>query len=123
MTPARGHRRSTRERRRFPAWRRSPADLLRPTRGGYATVELALTVPVVVLLLGAALWGVRVAAERLGCLAAAQAGAFALLRGEPAPSAIVAASADAPAGAAVRVVAPVAGHAGLCGSRSSCPGR
>lgn len=84
----------------------------RAMREGYATVELALTVPVVVLLLGAALWGVRVATERLGCLAAAQAGALALLRGEPVPSAVAVASADAPVGATVRVIVPVAGHAG-----------
>lgn len=70
---------------------------------GFVTAETAIVLPVLLLLLGVALWSIAVAGARLRCIDAARAGARAAARGEAAASVVAAAEAAGPAGAVVRV--------------------
>lgn len=71
---------------------------------GYVTVEAALAVPALVLLLGMLLWGLGAVGVQLRCADAARAGARAAARGEAAATVREVAEAAAPEGAVVRVV-------------------
>lgn len=70
---------------------------------GYATAELAITLPVLVLVLGLLLSGVAAAASYLQCMDAARLAARAVARGESIPAARQAATHAAPEGATVAV--------------------
>ena len=59
--------------------------------------------PVLVILLAAALWSIAIAADRLSCLDAARDGARAAARGESAAAVVAAAKAAGPAGSVVEV--------------------
>lgn len=71
--------------------------------GGYATAELAVLLPALVLLLAVLLWGVQAGAAQLRCVDAAREGARAAARGEPAEAVREAALRAGPPGARVRV--------------------
>jgi hypothetical protein len=66
---------------------------------GSATVEIAVALPALVLVVAIALWGVSVAAARVACVDAARAGARAAARGEPLPAVRAAVLQGAPSGA------------------------
>jgi hypothetical protein len=68
---------------------------------GSATVEIAVALPALVLIVAIALWGVSVAAAHVACVDAARAGARAAARGEPAPAVRAAVLRGAPSGARV----------------------
>jgi hypothetical protein len=68
---------------------------------GSATVEIAVALPALVLVVAIALWGVSVAAAHVACVDAARAGARAAARGEPLPAVRAAVLRGAPAGARV----------------------
>lgn len=97
-----------RPRDRFP-WRQGgrPAGGARgPSTGGsfgFATVEIAVALPALLLVTVAALWGVTIASAQLACADAAKTGARAASRGEPLPAVELAVAQAAPAGADVRV--------------------
>jgi hypothetical protein len=73
----------------------------RGAEGGYVTAETAMVLPVLVLLVGVALWAVAVAGAQLRCIDAARDGARAAARGEPDAMAVAAARAAAPDGALI----------------------
>ena len=56
----------------------------RPRDAGYATAELALTLPVLVLVVLAGLWAVSAVSLKAACAEAVRLGARAAARGEPA---------------------------------------
>ncbi|MGZ4620292.1 MAG: TadE family type IV pilus minor pilin, partial [Frankiaceae bacterium] len=56
----------------------------RPGEAGYATAELALTLPVIVLVVLAGLWAVSAVSLKAACAEAVRLGARAAARGEPA---------------------------------------
>ena len=62
-----------------------------------------MVLPVLAVLVGAALWGIAVAAAQLRCVDAARDAARAAARGEPPATVIAAARAAAPAGAQIVV--------------------
>jgi hypothetical protein len=68
---------------------------------GSATVEIAVALPALVLIVAIALWGVSVAAAHVACVDAARAGARAAARGEPPPAVRAAVLRGAPSGARV----------------------
>ncbi|MFC4589081.1 TadE family type IV pilus minor pilin [Sphaerisporangium corydalis] len=70
---------------------------------GSATAEMAVALPSLALVLGAALWAVTAVAAQLECVDAARAGARAAARGEPLEAVRQAAGGAAPAGATVSV--------------------
>lgn len=70
---------------------------------GSATAETAVVLPGLILVLVAALWGVRATASHVACVDAARAGARAAARGEPPAAVRAAASMAGPAGAHVEV--------------------
>ncbi|MFC5908210.1 TadE family type IV pilus minor pilin [Streptacidiphilus monticola] len=70
---------------------------------GYATAELAVVLPALVLLLGVLLWGAVAGAAQLRCVDAAREGARAAARGDPEPAVQAAVRAAAPPGARVVV--------------------
>lgn len=71
-------------RRRWPRRRRARGDPSRGAAGdrGMVTAELATVLPVVVIILVAAIWGVSVAMVKARCLDAAREAARAAARGE-----------------------------------------
>lgn len=69
--------------------------------GGSATVETAMALPALVLILAVALWGVSAAAAQVACVDAARAGARAAARGEPVDMVRAAVRRAAPPGASV----------------------
>jgi hypothetical protein len=71
------------------------------TDAGYVTAETAVVVPVLLVFTGMLLWGLMAAAAQIRCVDAARAGARAAARSEPETTALAAASAVAPRGAAV----------------------
>jgi Flp pilus assembly protein TadG len=71
--------------------------------GGMATAELAVVLPALVLVVGAALTAVSVLLSQLRCVDAAREGARAAARGEPAEVVRSAAVRVAPAAAAVDI--------------------
>jgi Flp pilus assembly protein TadG len=77
--------------------KRSAAD------AGYVTAETAMVLPVLALLLVAALWAVAVAGAQLRCVDAARDGARAAARGESDADAIAVAKVAAPDGADVEL--------------------
>ena len=72
-----------------------------PAERGSATVEIAVALPALVLVVAIALWGVSVAAAHVACVDAARAGARAAARGEPLPAVRSAVLRGAPSGAQV----------------------
>ncbi|WP_405143521.1 TadE family type IV pilus minor pilin [Sphaerisporangium sp. NBC_01403] len=70
---------------------------------GSATAEMAVALPSLVLVLGAALWAIAAVTAQLECVDAARAGARAAARGEPLEAVRHAAGEAAPAGATVSV--------------------
>lgn len=70
---------------------------------GMATVEMAVVLPALVLMLAAGLWLVAAAVGQLRCVDAAREGARTLARGDPPILAVARAEAVAPAGGRVRV--------------------
>lgn len=68
-----------------------------------ATAELAVAMPVVVLVLGLVLGGVSLGIDEVRCVDAARAGARAAARGDPVAEVRVEASRSAPAGSQVAV--------------------
>lgn len=70
---------------------------------GMATVEMAVVLPALVLMLAAGLWLVAAAVGQLRCVDAAREGARTLARGDPQVLAIARAEAVAPASGRVRV--------------------
>jgi Flp pilus assembly protein TadG len=68
---------------------------------GSATVEIAVALPALVLVVASALWGVSVAAAHVACVDAARAGARAAARGEPLSAVRAAVLRGAPARARV----------------------
>jgi hypothetical protein len=68
---------------------------------GSATVEIAVALPALVLVVAIALWGVCVAAAHVACVDAARAGARAAARGEPLPAVRTEVLRGAPSGARV----------------------
>jgi Flp pilus assembly protein TadG len=70
---------------------------------GYVTAETAMVLPVLALVLGAALWAIAVAGAQLRCIDAARDGARAAARGESDAVAVAAAQAAAPAGAQIEL--------------------
>jgi hypothetical protein len=68
---------------------------------GSATVEIAVALPALVLVVAVALWGVSVAAAHVTCVDAARAGARAAARGEPLSAVRAAVLRGAPSGARV----------------------
>lgn len=96
-----GHRRTRPHGERLP----------RPTRAwsrrgdrGSATVEIAVALPALVVVMAVALWGVSAAAAQLACIDAARAGARAAARGEPVAAVRAAVLSAAPHGANVDLV-------------------
>jgi TadE-like protein len=71
------------------------------TQRGSVTVEVAVALPALVLVVAIALWGVSVAAAHVACVDAARAGARAAARGEPPPAVRAAVLRGAPSGARV----------------------
>jgi Flp pilus assembly protein TadG len=71
--------------------------------GGTATAELAVVLPVLVLVIGAAMTAVSVLLAQLRCVDAAREAARAAARGEPAAVVRAAAARAAPDGAGVAV--------------------
>ncbi|QSB05452.1 TadE family type IV pilus minor pilin [Natronoglycomyces albus] len=71
-----------------------------PTRreGGFATAEMAMALPVVTLVLAAAIWSISAMGTHIRAVDAAYSGAIAAARGE---DATVAASSYVPAGSAI----------------------
>lgn len=67
------------------------------------TAETAVVLPVLMLLLGAALWLIAIAGARLRCVDAARDGARAAARGESPVAVVAAAEAAGPAGAVVQI--------------------
>lgn len=82
-------------------WRR------RESRGqsGYATAETAVALPVLVVVLALALWGLSALAAQLACMDAARLAARAAARGESVSAVRAAAVAAAPQGARVGIAA------------------
>jgi Flp pilus assembly protein TadG len=74
---------------------------------GAVTVELALALPVLCVLVWVALWAVGSAATQLACIDAARAGARAAARGESAQAVAELTRSVAPAGATITTVATV----------------
>jgi hypothetical protein len=70
---------------------------------GSATAEMAVALPSLALVLGAALWAVAAVVAQLECVDAARSGARAAARGESLEAVRQAAGRAAPAGAAVSV--------------------
>ncbi|MGH8890560.1 MAG: TadE family type IV pilus minor pilin [Acidothermaceae bacterium] len=70
---------------------------------GYVTAETAMVLPVLALLLAAALWSISVAGAQLRCVDAARDGARAAARGETDSAVVATADAAAPEGATVSV--------------------
>jgi TadE-like protein len=74
-----------------PRWRRTTRRRARESRWlpkgqrGSITVETAVALPALVVVLATALWGVSAAAAQVACVDAARAGARAAARGEPPP--------------------------------------
>ena len=68
---------------------------------GSATVEIAVALPALVLVITIALWGVSVAAAHVACVDAARAGARAAARGESLPAVRAAVLRGAPSGTRV----------------------
>jgi hypothetical protein len=66
-------------------------------------VEIAVALPVLVLVTVAAIWGVTAAAAQVACVDAVRAGARAAARGEPLAAVRAAVTAAAPAGARIAV--------------------
>jgi hypothetical protein len=76
----------------------------RPARdAGYATAELALTLPVLVLVVLAGLWAVSAVSLKAACAEAVRLGARAAARGEPADVVRDVVRHELPAGAAVTI--------------------
>jgi Flp pilus assembly protein TadG len=71
--------------------------------GGMATAELAVVLPVLVLVVAAALTAVSVSLAQLRCVDAAREGARAAARGEPAATVRSVATRVAPAAAVVEI--------------------
>lgn len=71
---------------------------------GSVTVETAVALPALVLVLTVALWGVSAAAAEVSCVDAARAGARAAARGEREAAVRAAVLRAAPSGAAVQIV-------------------
>ncbi|MBM6404591.1 pilus assembly protein TadE [Phycicoccus sp. CSK15P-2] len=84
---------------------------------GTATAELAVAVPVLLLVLAVALSAVRMGVDQVRCVDAAHTAARLLARGEPRGVATAAATRHAPEGARVRV-SPGAGSVTV---RVGCP--
>ncbi|TNY35675.1 hypothetical protein EIO00_17185 [Thermomonospora catenispora] len=87
--------------------RRADGGLVRagPPSGeaGFATVEVSVALPALVLVTVAAMWGVSIASAQLSCTDAARAGARAAARGEPLTAVRGRVTAAAPGGATVQV--------------------
>lgn len=81
--------------RRVPEWFDGDA--------GYVTAETAIVLPVLAILVAAALWAIAVAGAQLRCVDAARDGARAAARGESGPAVMVAARATAPQGASIEI--------------------
>ncbi|WP_184615725.1 TadE family type IV pilus minor pilin [Sphaerisporangium krabiense] len=75
----------------------------RPRDKGSVTAETAVALPTLVLVLGAALWGIAVVAAQMECVDAARTGARAAARGEPLDGVREAAARAGPRGASVSV--------------------
>lgn len=74
-----------------------------PRDHGSATAEVAVTLPVLAVVLALVLWGVGAAVAQVRCQDAARLAARAVARGDAVPSARAAARAAAPDGARVEV--------------------
>lgn len=72
--------------------------------GGFATAELAVALPVLMLLFALLLWGIAAITAQLRCVDAARVGARAAARGEGDIRSVALARAAAPVGARVRVL-------------------
>ncbi len=70
---------------------------------GYVTAETAIVLPVLAILVAAALWAIAVAGTQLRCIDAARDGARAAARGESETAVMVAARATAPQGASIDI--------------------
>ncbi|MFC1418181.1 TadE family type IV pilus minor pilin [Streptacidiphilus cavernicola] len=71
--------------------------------GGFVTAETAMALPVLVLLVGALVWGVLVGAAQVRCVDAAREGARAAARGDPRGQVLDVVRRGAPRGASVDV--------------------
>ncbi|WP_119731731.1 TadE family type IV pilus minor pilin [Thermomonospora amylolytica] len=74
-----------------------------PDEAGFATAEVAVALPAVVLVTLAAMWGVSIASAQLSCTDAARAGARAAARGESLAVVHSRVTAAAPKGSTVQV--------------------
>ena len=110
--------------RRSPRWslRRRLRRRRRCRDDGYVTAETAVVLPALVVLLGAALWAIAVAAAQVRCVDAARDAARAAARGESDSAALAAAKLAGPPGSDVevshqgnRVVVTVRARVGLAG--------
>jgi hypothetical protein len=87
------------------AWSWRPVPLwLRPGERGSVTVEIAVALPALVVVMAVALWGVSAAAAQVACVDAARAGARAAARGEPVAAVRAAVLRAAPHGSSVDLV-------------------
>lgn len=87
----------------MPAERKGAGGRRRVGDGGFATAELAVALPVLVLLFALLLWGIAAITAQLRCVDAARIGARAAARGEGEARTVALARAAAPAGARVLV--------------------
>lgn len=91
----------------LPGGRPWTAVSARPRRrdagAGFVTAETAVVVPLLVVLVGALLWGLAAAVQRIQCVDAARAGARAAARGESAATVEQAVRETAPSGARLSV--------------------
>ena len=83
--------------------RRDRGHLRRAGDRGYVTAETAVVLPVLAILVAAALWSIAVAGAQLRCIDAARDAARAAARGEADPAVVTAARISAPADARIEV--------------------
>lgn len=79
----------------------SPHGRGRRADGGSVTVEIAVALPALMMVLAVALWGISAASAQVACVDAARAGARAAARGEPVTAVREAVRRAAPPGASV----------------------
>ncbi|MGZ4665450.1 MAG: TadE family type IV pilus minor pilin [Frankiaceae bacterium] len=100
-----------------------PPSPVRPScEAGYATAELALTLPVLVLVVLAGLWAVSAVSLKAACAEAVRLGARAAARGEPAEVVRDVVRHELPARAAVTVGGGGTGHRQSAGQRAAATG-